>query len=66
MVSVTTSSSTDCDFDPRSGQIKDCNICLCCFSAKHATLRRTIKDCLTLNEDNVSELGYMSIRELAL
>jgi hypothetical protein len=39
---------------------------MCCFSAKHATLRRTSKDCLTLNEDNVSELGYMSIRELAL
>jgi hypothetical protein len=35
----------------------------CCFSAKHATLRRKRKDWLARNQDNVSEWGqHMSIR----
>ena len=29
----------------------------CCFSAKHAALRRKSKDGLAQNEDNVSEWG---------
>jgi hypothetical protein len=37
---------------------------MCCFSAKHATLRKKNKDCLTRNQDNVSEWGDMSIRGL--
>ena len=37
---------------------------ICCFSAKHAALRRKSKDWLARNQDNVSEWGDMSIRGL--
>ena len=37
-----------------SGQTKDYQIGICCFSAMHAALRRKIKDCLAPNQDNVS------------
>jgi hypothetical protein len=37
-------------------------ICICCFSAKHAVLKRKSKDWLARNQDNVSEWGDMSIR----
>jgi hypothetical protein len=37
---------------------------ICCFSAKHAALRRKSKDWLVGNQDNVSEWGDMSIRKL--
>jgi hypothetical protein len=40
MVSVLASSAVDRMFDPRSGKTKDCKIGICCFSAKHAALRR--------------------------
>jgi hypothetical protein len=33
-----------CGFEPRSGQTKDYKIGICCFSAKHAALRRKSKD----------------------
>jgi len=62
MDSVLTSSAVDRGFEPRSGQIKDYKIGICCFSAKHAALRRKIKQ--TRKQDNVSEWGYMSIRGL--
>ena len=39
-VSMFTASATDHAFEPILGQIKDFKICICCFSAKHATLRR--------------------------
>ena len=64
MVSVLTSSAVDHGFEPRSGQTKDYEIGICCFSAKHAALRRKSKDCLARNQDNVSECGDMSIRGL--
>jgi hypothetical protein len=35
-----TLSAVDCGFESRSGQTKDCKIGICCFSDKHATLRR--------------------------
>jgi hypothetical protein len=35
MVSVLGSSVVDCGFEPRSGQTKDYEIGICCFSAKH-------------------------------
>jgi len=54
----------DRGFEPRSGQIKDYEIGICCFSAKHTVLRRKIKDWLAQNQDNVSEWGDMSIRGL--
>ena len=42
------------------GQSKDINIGICCFSAKHKALRRTGKNRLVLNQDNVSEWSDMS------
>jgi hypothetical protein len=42
--SVLASSVVDRGFEPRSGQIKDYEIGMCCFSAKHALLRRKSKD----------------------
>jgi hypothetical protein len=59
MVSVLASSAIDCGFEPRLGQTKDYKIGICCFSAKHAALRRKSKDWLTRN---VSEWSDMSIR----
>jgi hypothetical protein len=40
MVSVLASSAVDHEFEHRSGQTKDYEIGICCFSAKHAALRR--------------------------
>jgi hypothetical protein len=64
MVSVFTSSAVDRGFEPRSGQTKDYNIGICCFSAKHASLRRKRKDWLARNQDNVSEWSDMSTHGL--
>jgi hypothetical protein len=60
MVSVLTSSMVDHGFEPRSGQTKDYKIGICCFSAKHAALRRKSKDWLAQNQNNVSEWSDMS------
>ena len=49
MVSVLASSVVDRGFEPRSGQTKDYTIGICCFSAKHAALRRKSKDWLARN-----------------
>ena len=62
IVSVLISSAVDRGFEPRSGQTKDYEIGICCFSAKHTALRRKSKDWLARNQDNVFELGDMSIR----
>jgi hypothetical protein len=59
MVSVLTSSVVDRGFKPRSGQTKDYKIGICCFSTKHAALRRKSKDWLTRNQNNVSEWSDM-------
>jgi hypothetical protein len=64
MVSVLGSSAVDHRFEPRSGQTKDYKIGICCFSAKHAVLRRKSKDRLAWNQNNVSEWSNMSIRRL--
>ena len=48
------SRSVDRAFEPRLGQTKDYTIGICCFSAKHAALRRKNKDWLARNQDNVS------------
>jgi hypothetical protein len=42
----------------------DYEIGICCFSAKHAALRRKSKDLLARNQNNVSEWIDMSIRGL--
>ena len=49
MTSVLTLSAVDREFE----QIKDYKIEICCFSAKHAALRRKSQDCLARNQDNV-------------
>jgi hypothetical protein len=64
MISVLASSVVDRGFEPWSGQTKDYNIGICCFSAKHAALRRKSKDWLAQNQDNVSEWSEMSIHGL--
>jgi len=68
MVSVLALSVIDRGFETQSGQTK---VSICCFSAKHAALRRKKKDWLARNQNNVSEWSDMSIcgllfRELAL
>ena len=65
MVSVLASSVVvDRGFESLSGQTKDYKIGICCFFAKYAALRRTSRDWLARNQDNVSEWGDMSIRRL--
>ena len=64
MVSVLASSAVDRGFEPRSGQTKDYNIGICCFSAKHAALRKRNKDWSVRIQNNVSEWSYMSTRGL--
>ena len=64
MVSVLLSSAVDSGFEPWSGQIKEYKIGICCFSAKHAALRRKSKDGLARNQNNVSEWSDMSTRGL--
>jgi hypothetical protein len=44
MVSMLASSGVDRGFEPRSDQIKDYKIGICCFSTKHVALRRKSKD----------------------
>jgi hypothetical protein len=53
MVSVLASSPVDRGFEPRSGQTKDYKISICCFSAKHAALRRKSKDWLARKQENL-------------
>ncbi len=58
MVGMLASSAVDPGFEHWSGQTKDNKIGICCFSTKHAALRRKSKDCLARNHDNVSEWGW--------
>ena len=57
MVSMLAASAVDCGFKPWSGQTQDYKIDICCFSAKHAVLRRKSKHWLARNQDtcNVSK-----------
>ena len=64
MVGVLDSSAVDCGFESRSGQTKDYEIGIYCFSAKHVALRSKSKDWLSQNQDNMSEWSGMSIRGL--
>ena len=64
MVSVFALNEVNHGFEPQLGQIKDYEIGICCFSAKHTALRRKSKDWLAQNQDNVSERGDMSIHGL--
>jgi hypothetical protein len=51
MVNVLALSAFNREFEPRPGQIKDCQIGHCYFLSKHTTLRRKNKDCLFQNQD---------------
>jgi hypothetical protein len=62
MVSVFASCAVDRGLDPRLGQTKDYKIGICCFSAKHAALRRKSKDWLARNQNNMSEWSDISTR----
>jgi hypothetical protein len=53
-----------CVLAARSGQTKDYNICICCFSAKHAALMRKSKKWLDRNQNNVSGWSNISTRGL--
>ena len=64
MVGLLPLSEVDRGFEPWSGQTKHYQIGICCFSAKHAALRRKRKDWLARNQDNVSEWDDMSIHGL--
>ena len=64
MASVLALSVEDRGFDPRSGQTKHYKIGICCFSGKHAALRRQSKDWLAWNRNNVFEWSDMSTRGL--
>jgi hypothetical protein len=55
MITMLASSEVDRGFKQRSSQTKDYKIGICCFSAKHAALRRKSKDWLARIADNVSE-----------
>jgi hypothetical protein len=64
MVSVLSSIAVERGFEPRSGQTKYYEIGICCFFAKHTSLRRKSKDWLGRNQNNVSEWSDMSTRGL--
>jgi hypothetical protein len=49
MVSVLASSVVKCGIEPQSGQTKDYEISIYCFSTKHSALRRKSEYWLTLN-----------------
>ena len=66
MFIVLASSGVDRGFEPRPGQTKDYWIGICCFSAKHASLKGKNKDWFDRNQDNVSELGDLSTSGLLL
>ena len=55
MVSVLASRVVDCVFESRSVHTKDYKIGICCFSARHAALRRKSKYWLARNQNNVSK-----------
>jgi len=64
MITVLSMSVVYRGFEPRSGETKDYEIGICCFSAKHAALRGKSKYWLVQNQANVSEWDYVSIRGL--
>jgi hypothetical protein len=66
MVSVLASSVINCGYELRSCQTKEYKICICCFSAKNAALKRKSKDWLARNQNNVSEWSDISTQWLLL
>ena len=66
LVSALTSSAVDRGLDSWSGKTKDNKIGICCFSATHTTLRRTNKDRLARNHNNMFEWSDMPTRRLLI
>jgi hypothetical protein len=64
MVNVLALSVVGRGFEPWTGETKGYKIGICCFSAKHAALKRKSKDWLARNQNNVSEWSDMSTRGL--
>ena len=64
MVSMLALSVVDRGFKPQLGQTKDYKIGICCFSTKHAALKRKSTDWLIQNQNNVYEWSDMSTRRL--
>ena len=62
MVGVLALSEVDHVFEPWSGQAKDYETGICCFSSMNTALRRKSSDWLARNQDNVLEWGELSIR----
>ena len=62
MVNMLTSIAVDRGLESRSGQTKDYEIGICCFSAEHTALRRKSNDWLARNLNNVSKWSDMSFR----
>ena len=60
MVRVISSSVVGCGLEHRSGQTKDYQIGIYCFSAKHSALRSKNKDWLAQNQNNVFEWNDIS------
>ena len=58
MISVLTLNAVDRRFNLWSGQTKDYEIGICCFSAKHAAIMRKWRNWMTRNQDSVSEWSY--------
>ena len=65
IVSVLASKDINREFAPRSGQTEDNTIGICCFSSKHAELRRG-KDRLYRNQNNAAEWGDLSTRRVSV
>ena len=63
-VSLLGTSTVDRRFEPQSCQTQDYKIGICCFSTKHAALRRKSRDWSAQDQNNVSEWGDMSTRGL--
>ena len=66
MVSMLAVSVVDRGFEPLSGQIRDYKIGICCFSSKHAALRRKRKNWLAQTQGNVFEWSDISTCRLLL
>ena len=64
IISVLALYVVDHGFEAWSGQIKDYEVGICCFSTKHAAVRSKSKDWLARNRNNVSEWNDMSICRL--
>jgi len=64
MVNILTTSAVDHGFEPQTGQPRDFEIDICCFSAEHAALRSESKNWLARNQDDVSEGSDMATHRL--